>query len=98
MPKQSKAKPRNELPVAVATKIVQSSPKKEIRDSQMSIMQRNLDLVAARLVHKVNAKLFKYGLGCTYTFIVEHASRGIPQSRQQLTKNLRLMDSRVLFN
>ena len=36
--------------------------------SQMSIMQRNLDLVATRLVHKVNAMLFKYGLGCTYTF------------------------------
>ena len=31
-PKQSKTKPPNELPVAVATKMVQSSPKKEMRD------------------------------------------------------------------
>ena len=36
--------------------------------SQILIMQQNLDLVAARIVHKVNAMLFKYGLGCTYAF------------------------------
>ena len=197
--KQSKAKPQKELPVAVATKIVQSSPKKEMRDdvskstdqnsneitfriiqptallfppraemnnsnnsdvplfeqvgvpyeiymqiynmienemlpialevhkingvyksnevqnktnthydkydsggdihrgrrldimsecsAQMSIMQRNLDLVAARLVHKVNAMLFKYGLGCTYTF---HRTRLERYSTKQTKGNEQL--------
>ncbi|KAL7549788.1 hypothetical protein ACHAWF_013045 [Thalassiosira exigua] len=34
--------------------------------SQMGILQRNLDLVATRLVHRANAMLMKYGIGCTY--------------------------------
>ena len=44
-PKQSKAKPRNELPVAVATKMVQSSPKKEMRDdTSKSTIQNNNEI------------------------------------------------------
>ena len=49
-PKQSKTKPRNELPVAVATKMVQSSPKKEMRDDVSKSTTQNNDEITFRII------------------------------------------------
>ena len=49
-PKQSKTKPRNELPVAVATKMVQSSPKKEMRDDVSKPTNQHNDEITFRII------------------------------------------------
>jgi len=48
--KQSKAKPRNELPVAVATKMVQSSPKKEMRDDVSKSTTQNNNEITFQII------------------------------------------------